>query len=167
MKHFFSLIDKVNLYVGRVVSFLIVPMVGILVFEVVMRYIFNKPTTWSHETVQYILGTLFILGGGYALLHKAHVNVDVLYTRFRPRVRAMVDVFTGLFFFLFTGVLLWKGSEMFWLSFLQRETSSTIFGPPIYPLKLMLALGALLIVLQGLVKFIKDLTYSIKGCEKL
>jgi TRAP-type mannitol/chloroaromatic compound transport system permease small subunit len=93
------------------------------------------------------------------------VNVDILYHRFTPRTRAVIDLFTWLLFFYFCGLLLVKGWEMAWDSFQVRETEPTSFAPPVYPIKMTIPLGALLILLQGLAKFIRDLNLAITGKE--
>ena len=130
-----------------------------------MRYVFNKPTIWAHETSQYFFGAHFMMAGAYALRNHAHVNVEILYDKFSPRNRAMIDVGTSLFFFLFCGLLFWNGWELAWDSLLNLENSQTPWGPPVYPAKLMLPLGGCLILLQGLVKLIRDTAFAISGKE--
>jgi len=74
-------------------------------------------------------------------------------------------LFTWLLFFYFCGLLLWKGGEMAWDSFKVLETEPTAFAPPVYPIKMMIPLGALIILLQGLAKFIRDFNLAISGKE--
>ena len=166
MKMFLKAIDRMNELIGKAVSFLILVLVGVIVYEIIVRYFFNSPTIWAHEISQMVYGAYVILLGGYLQQRNGHVNVDILYQRFKPRTRAMIDLFTWLLFFCFSGVLLVKGWEMAWASFLYRETDSTAFAPPIYPLKMMIPLGALLLLLQGLVRYIADLRLAITGKEE-
>jgi len=166
MKKFLKAIDRINEQTGKSVSYLIIFLVGVILYEIVVRYLFNSPTIWAHETSQMIYGAYVILLGGYVLQRGGHVNVELLYLRFKPRTRAIIDLFTWLLFFYFCGVLLLKGWEMAWDSFKFRETEPTAFAPPVYPIKMMIPLGAFLILLQGLAKFIKDLTLAISGKEE-
>jgi TRAP-type mannitol/chloroaromatic compound transport system permease small subunit len=163
MKRFLKTIDRISEQSGKAVSFLIVLLVFVILYEIFARYLFNSPTIWAHEIAQMIYGAYVILLGAYVLQRKGHVNVDILYNRFRPRTRAIIDLFTWLLFFYFCGLLLLKGGEMAWDSLKVLETEPTSFAPPVYPIKMMIPLGALLILLQGLAKFIRDLTLAITG----
>jgi len=166
MERFLKTIDQISEKSGKAVSFLILLLVGVILYEIVARYFFRSPTIWAHEISQMIYGAYVILLGAYVLKRGGHVNVDLLYGRFQPRTRAIIDLFTWLLFFYFCGLLLWKGGEMAWDSFGFRETDSTSFAPPLYPIKMMIPLGALLILLQGLAKFIRDLTFAVTGKER-
>jgi TRAP-type mannitol/chloroaromatic compound transport system permease small subunit len=165
MKIFFTVIDRMNELIGKAISFLILVLIGVIVYEIFVRYILNSPTIWAHEISQMVYGAYVILLGGYLQQRNGHVNVDILYLRFKPRTRAMIDLFTWLLFFAFCGVILVKGGEMAWDSFLYRETDSTVFAPPIYPLKMLIPLGGLLLLLQGLVKYIGDIKVAITDKE--
>jgi len=166
MEKFLKTIDQISEKSGKAVSFLILLLVGVILYEIASRYFFKSPTIWAHEISQMIYGAYVILLGAYVLKRGGHVNVDLLYGRFQPRTRAIIDLFTWLLFFYFCGLLLWKGGEMAWDSFGFRETDSTSFAPPLYPIKMMVPLGALLILLQGLAKFIRDLTFAVTGKER-
>ena len=165
IKRLLTIIDRLNDQVGKIVSMLIIFMVLVLVYEVVLRYIFNAPTLWAHETSEYFFGVHFFLGGAYALRHAAHVNVEVIYSRFSPRFRAILDIITSVFFFLICAVLLWKGGAMAWTSLMKMEHTNTVWAPPLYPLKMMVPIGAFLLLLQGLAKFIRDFHIAITRKE--
>jgi TRAP-type mannitol/chloroaromatic compound transport system permease small subunit len=150
-------IDVVTRWVGRVASFLIVPLIVLICYDVFMRYVLNRPTDWADELSCYLFGTMWLLGGAYASLYNAHVRMDVFYMRFSKRGRAIVDLCTSVFFFLFTGVLLWQAMDMTIISWEKLEISNSTWGPPIFPVKTMVPLGAALILLQGLAKFTRDL----------
>jgi len=167
MKSFFKWIDRANEYIGKAVSYFILVLVVVILYEILVRYVFNKPTIWAHEVSQMIYGTYVILLGGFLQERDGHVNVEILYQRFKPRTKAAINLFTWLLFFLFCGVLLVKGGQMAWDSFLFRETEPTAFAPPIYPIKMMIPLGAFLLLVQGLVKYIRDLRVVITGKEEL
>jgi TRAP-type mannitol/chloroaromatic compound transport system permease small subunit len=166
MKRFLAIIDRVNDQVGKIVSFLVIFMIGVMVYEVVARYIFDSPTIWAYETATFILGTYAILGGAYVLRHQAHVNMDIVYGRLSVRKRAILDLITSGFFFLLCVVLLWKGIDYGWRSVQLSETTTSTFAPPVYPIKMMIPVGAFLILMQGLAKFIRDLMTAITGVKE-
>ena len=166
MGKFLQTIDWVNEKTGKAVSYLLLLLVGVILYEIFVRYLFNSPTIWAHETSQMIFGAYVILLGGYVLKRGGHVNVDIVFNRFQPRTRAVINLFTWILFFYLCGLLFWKGGEMAWDSFKFRETEPTAFGPPVYPLKMMIPLGALLMLLQGLAKFIRDFKLALSGKEE-
>ena len=165
LKRLVNGIDALSKWTGRVVSYLIPVMMLILVYEVVLRYIFNEPTRWAHELTLYMFGSYFMLLGGYALYSRAHITMDLLYNRWSPRTKATADVFTYLFFFFFIGFLLWLSGDWALAAVLRLEHSRSAWGPPVWPFKLILPLSAFLLLLAGVSKFIRDLTMAIRGKE--
>ncbi len=165
MKKFLQTVDRISEATGKGVSFLIILLTGVILIEIFARYVFHSPTIWAHEVAQMIYGSYVILLGAYALKKGVHVNVEVLYGKFKPRTRATIDLFTWVLFFLFCGLILIKGAEMAWESFLFQETDSTPFAPPLWPIKITIPVGAFLILLQGVAKFIRDFEMAVKGKE--
>lgn len=146
-----------NDFVGRWMSLLIFPLIGIILYEVLMRYVLRQSQDWVPETSQFLFGCLFVLGGGYILLHGGHVRLDLLYDRLSPRLKAVFDVATFIFFLLFCGVLFWKGARMGWDSLKIMERSQSSWGPILFPIKFIIPLGTGLLLLQGVVKLIRDI----------
>lgn len=160
-----NLIDNISEWSGRGVSFLIVIITAQMAYEVVARYVFRAPTLWSFELTFMLCGAYGILGGAYVLRHAAHVNVDLIYGRLSQRGKARLDVLSAGIFFLFVGILVWKGWELGWTSVQNLERTYSLWEPPIYYLKMTLPIGGGLIFLQGLSKFIRDLNMAITGSE--
>ena len=163
MKRLLSIVDTISEASGRIISLLIIPMIGVIVYDAVARYAFNAPTNWAYETVTFMFAGLSIMGGAYVLLHRAHVNMDILYSRISPRKQAILDLVTSFFFFIFCGVLLWKGGQYAWTSLKLGEHTNSAFAPPLYVVKMAIPVGAFLILLQGAAKFVRDLTTVITG----
>jgi TRAP-type mannitol/chloroaromatic compound transport system permease small subunit len=160
-----KVIDRINHLAGNVFCYLILFMMLTGVYEVAMRYFFNRPTIWVWEMNGLMLCVLVALGGGFVLLKQSHVRVDILYDRFPERKKAVVDLVTSFFTFLFLICLFWQTVKFSWLSFLQSEHSQTIFRPPVYPFKIILAFGIFLFLLQCLSDFIRNL-YILSGGEE-
>lgn len=161
---FANLIDTVNEWAGRVVAPLLLVMVLIGVYEVAARNIFNKPTIWVWELNGYCLCVVIVLGGAYTLLHRGHVSVDIVYARLPVRTKAILDQALFLFFILpLMGVLFWQSIDLALISIALRETSRTPWGPIIYPFKTILSLAFLLMLLQGLSHFIRNLPIVFRG----
>jgi len=158
-----SVIDNISEWTVMIMGFAIPLIVVLIIYEVVMRYVFNQPTIWVHELSQLLWGSLFMLVGAYILRHDGHVNMDLVYTRLSPRKRAILDLVTALIFFLFCGVLLWKGWTMASNSLAILEHSGSPWDPPIYLVKLTIPVGASLLILQGIAKFIRNTVTAATG----
>jgi TRAP-type mannitol/chloroaromatic compound transport system permease small subunit len=157
LKAFLKFINAVNDRVGNLLSYFLFLFFALLFMEVILRYFFNSPTVWANELAQMLFGAYAILAGGYIMRTGGHVNVDILYSRLSPKARAGLDVFTSILFFLFCGMLLIYGGSLAWDSLARFEHSQSAWNPPLYPAKLMIPLAALLLILQGLAKLIRDI----------
>lgn len=164
---FIKFVETMIDWIGKVASFLIYPIMLVLVYEVVMRYYFVRPTIWAHETSCMMYGAHFIIGGAYALQKGAFVNVEVFYIRFSPRTRAIIDLFTWTFFYIFVGVLLWKSVPWALESVRLREFSDSTWGPYVWPIKLTIPFASILMLLQGMTRTIKDAYLAVTGRELL
>ncbi len=165
MGKFIRAVNNINEWVGSITSYLALALIAIIIYEIFVRYLFTRPTVWVHEASSFIFGVSIMLGGGYTLIYRTHVNVDLLYNHFSPRGKAILDLISSVLFFSFALTLVWLGGAFAWNSLESLETSSTTWGPPIYPIKLTIPIGGALLLLQGLSKFIRDLSIAIKGGE--
>jgi TRAP-type mannitol/chloroaromatic compound transport system permease small subunit len=150
-------IDRLNTRVGEYVAYWAVIAVFAYYYEVLARYVFNSPTNWVHESMFLMFGMQYMLCGAYAYYTDQHVRVDVLYTRFSARGKAIADIVTSVFFFIFTLTMLWTGWRFAADAVGNRESSFTEWGIQYWPVKLMIPIGAALIVLQGVSKLVKDI----------
>ena len=157
------IVDKINELAGRIGSFLFLPLIFAITFEIVMRYVFNSPTIWVHETSEYLLVVMAMLGGGYTFLHKGHVSVDIIYARLSTRGKAILDlIITAPFMLILYYVLVWKGAAFAWQAIGYMEKSGTFWNPPIYVIKSFLPIGGFLLMIQGLAKIVRDFTTVFK-----
>src|SRR5262245_66441987 len=97
-------IDAVSTAAGWLAGWCIVPITVAVSYEVVARYALNAPTKWSYEVGYMLYGAQFMLAAAYTLLKDGHIRTDVLYERWPPRRRAIVDGLCYLLFF-FPGML--------------------------------------------------------------
>lgn len=151
-------IDLVSEWTGKAASYLVLLLTAAISYEVVARYAFNAPTLWAQEVSTYLFGSFFMLGGAYVMRHDGHVRVDMVYSRLSSRRKAIVDLVTfPIFFFLFVGVLVWEGSKMAIWSWSIWEHTQSPWSPPIYPLKTVIPVAALLLLLQGIARYVQDI----------
>lgn len=150
-------IDHLNRWVGQFVAYWTVIAVFVYYYEVVARFLFNSPTNWAHESMFLMFGMQYLLCGAYALRTGSHVRVDVLYVKMRPRGRAVADVVTSFFFFVFTVTLLWTGWRFAADAVAVGETSFSEWGIQYWAVKLSLPAGAVLLILQGVAHLLRDI----------
>jgi TRAP-type mannitol/chloroaromatic compound transport system permease small subunit len=149
MNRLSSAIDRLITWIGKMASFLILALIAVLMYEVLSRYLFNAPTKWSNEISQYILVGVVMLGGGYCLTDREHVRVDVLYRKFGPEMRCVVEILTFLIVVTFVGAIVWKGGDLCYDAFMQDKRSMTILELPLFPSMILVPIGAVLLGLQS------------------
>ena len=148
-------IDGLSRWIGRAAAFLILPLVFVIMYEVVSRYLFNAPTRWSNEITQYLLTAVVMLGGAYCLADNEHVNVDIFYRNFSPTTRHIVDILTFLVVATFVSAMVWKGGEASYDAFVHGKRSQTIMEMPLFPSMVMVPIGAFLLGLQSFSKALR------------
>jgi len=152
-------LDSITTIAAEIVKWIVLVLALLNCYEVIMRYLFNKPSIWAFDLSYMLGGAFFALGMGYAWLTKAHVRVDVLYVNFSQKIQALIDIVLSLIFFFpaFT-LLLIKLVPWVIKSWDRKEKASGSFWlPPIYPLKTVILVAVALLVLQGISELCKDI----------
>jgi len=150
-------IDALNENTGYYSSFLVLPLLAVISYEVVMRYGFNAPTTWGFEATTFLYGVHFVLGLGYTHKHNGHVAIDVFEARLASRTRTLLRIVVNLLIFIPTMGLISIWSVIYAsTAWMQWEVASSSWAPPLYPFKTLLAIGFVLLFLQGIAKLIQD-----------
>lgn len=155
-------VDRLSQVVGEFVAYWAVLAVFAYYYEVVARYVFNSPTNWVHESMFLMFGMQYMLAGAYAYRDDSHVRVDIVYSHLSPRGRAVCDLITSIFFFLFTGTMLLTGWRFASDAIAVGERSFTEWGIQYWPVKLAIPIGAALLVLQGISRLARDFAIVLK-----
>ncbi len=148
IKKFIQLVENMNKWIGRASCNLIFVFMFLMVYEVIARYFFESPTIWVHEVCGYVFAAYIALTGGWVLLEKGHVAVDIIYQHFSERTKQAADILVSVVALFMFIVLFWQGYKFAWHAFSTNQHSHTLFGPPLWPVKSMLPAGALLFILQ-------------------
>jgi TRAP-type mannitol/chloroaromatic compound transport system permease small subunit len=155
LQSYVRVMDSMTMRFGLGVQGLIFVIIGILLYETVARYIFNAPTLWSIEMSKFVFGAYFLLGGAYVLLTGGHVRMDVIYSRWSSRRKALMDAGLFVFFVIFVGFTLRSSIHHATVSTMMMQRSGTPWHPYLWPIKIIVAIGFLLMLLQGISQFIK------------
>lgn len=158
---FLKSIDTINDVVGKSSAFLFLLLMFIAVIEVTLRYVFNRPTTWAWEINVQLMAAVTVLAAGYVLLHGGHVKMDIVVNMLSQRTRKIIELITLVLFFFVCIVIIYYSVDAAWDSVLSREHTYSIFASPVYPLKCLIPLGAFLLLLQGISRFIRNLIHVV------
>lgn len=158
-----KLIDKLNVFVGRTVMWLVLIVVLVSSMNAISRKAFNLSSNMWLELQWYMFGAIFLLAGGYTFLRNSHVRVDIFATLLTERKQVMIEIF-GVIFFLMPAslILLYFSIPVFWDSFLSGEVSSNSGGLIRWPAKLLIPIGFILLILAGISHLIKCIGF-LKG----
>lgn len=157
MERFLFFIDRLSAGVGKAFGWCIVAMTLGTCYEVFVRYVLRAPTNWAFDFSYLMYGALFMMAGAYTLSRNGHVRGDVVYRLLPFRTQATIElVLYVIFFFPAFGALLWYGWPYARYSLTIKEVS--IYSPagmPLYPLKLLIPLGAIFLLIQGVAEVIR------------
>ncbi len=164
LRRLVTFIDALSMKVGHVVKYLIPVLVLILFYEVVSRYVFDRPTIWVLETSMMIFGSIGALCWGYTLKIGGHVRVDIFYTMFPKWWKAFVDVVLTLaFLFPFQLILIKTGIK--WSLFALKTGEKMVESswlPPSAPFRIVLTIGFILFFIQAISEFTKNFYFLVR-----
>ena len=148
--------EGISTWVGKAFAWLIVALMLLVVAEVFKRYVLNMPTAWIFDASNMLYGTLFMMGGAYALAHDAHVRGDFVYGRLKPRTQAALDlVLYAAFFLPGVAALTWSGWTYAGESLAIREQTFNATPLPVYPYKYIIPLAGAMVLMQGLSEMLR------------
>ncbi|MFH1016182.1 MAG: TRAP transporter small permease subunit [Chloroflexota bacterium] len=165
MKSILRVIDAISDYTGNIVQWLSVGLVALVSYETIMRFVFSKSSLWQYETVSMMGAALYGLSFAYVMRHKLNVRVDVIFSHLPRRVQAGIDSIGMLIaFFPVMALVAISAVQTARQAFVMDERMSiTGWYPPAAPLRTVLAVGFVLLLLQGLVVFIREFYYLIRN----
>lgn len=157
MIRFVQFADRVSEWFGKAFAWTIMLMAFGVGYEVLVRYVFNAPTSWAFDFSYIMYGTLFMMGGAYTLSRDGHVRGDFLYRLWKPRVQASVELVL-YFLFFFPGILAlvitgWKYAARSW-RFMEVSVNSPA-GIPVFQFKSIIVLAGALLIIQGLAQVVR------------
>lgn len=153
-------VDSLNRVIGRLAMLLVFAMIGILLYSSITKAFF-LPSLWTLEMAQFTMVAYYLLGGGYSMQLDSHVRMDLLYGRWSPRTRAVVDVFTILFLIFYLVLLLYGGVSSTDYALQYGEESYSAWAPRMAPIKIVMCIGIALMLLQAVAVFFKDLAQAV------
>lgn len=143
-------IQKVSMFLGYFSGVLVLLMVASIVYDVVMRHIFNNPTIWADELSCYLLVGITFLGAAYTLVIDGHIRVETIVEKFPHKVREWVGFIADIIGFGFLIIFGWYAFGLAWDSYFDVNLASTLLRTPLFIPQLSLALGLVWLCFQML-----------------
>jgi TRAP-type mannitol/chloroaromatic compound transport system permease small subunit len=158
-----KVINLISEIFGRIGWLLLLYCMFFGITDVFLRYVLNTPSLWISTTVQVAMVLLACVGGVYALNDDAFVKLDLFYANFSDRKKAVCDIVTVVFTFMFLVVLVWKGWQAGMMSLKMNQVTPTSIPIPIYPLKIFIPIAGFVMVLVVLKKLVNDIICIVTG----
>jgi len=165
MRKILKAIDTINDFTGKTVKWMVVLIMVTITTEVALRYIFSKPTSVLPELMMMFGAALYTLGWGYVHRLRRHVRVDVFYLSLPTRWQAGIDVVATLIWLLpMVAFLVYVSVGWSYRSFVVEERSSfSYWFPLLWPIRTAVAVGMILLALQSLAQFYRDLYLLVRN----
>ncbi len=153
-------IDALNGRIGKATSWLILVAVLVSTGNAIVRYTLDTSSNAWLEIQWYLFSFVFLFCAGYTLLHNQHVRIDIITSNFSKRVQTWIEIFGTVFFLMPMAIaIMWLSWPVFVDAYRTSEMSSNAGGLPVWPGRLMLPVGFLLLSLQGLSELIKRIAF--------
>ena len=150
-------IDALNQFIGKLFSWILLPMIVLTSFEVFSRYVLNHPTVWAWELIIQIWGLMLMACGGYCYWKGGFVRVDLAYNKFPPKGKYIVGIITAILALVCMALTFRFGWTLFYTSFMRNERISSVWGSPMWTIRFWVPLGSGLMFLQAVSELIKNI----------
>ncbi len=156
IKTYVRIIERINRVIGRATMYMVFAMMGILLYSSFMKTVFLPPL-WTLEVSQFMMVAYFLLGGAYSMQLDSHVRMDLAYSHWSPKTRAVMDTVTITFLIFFVAMLLYGGYSSTEYALQYGERSYSSWRPYMAPIKIIMTFGIFMMLLQSIASFFKHL----------
>ena len=157
IKAIYNGIDKFNDFLGRIFSVLSLAILAVIMCEVILRRIFNRPQIWTQDLIVMLFACYIILISAYGLQKKAFVAVDVLFARMPMLAQHILHTVTYLIFLVpFVLAMLPESWAFFMKAYTTGEQTYSVWAAPTWPVKFCLFFGLLLLAVQSVSEILKQ-----------
>lgn len=165
LKKILKTIDSLSMTAGSVGKWFAFLLVLAGSYDAISRHFFNAPTIWAYDVLCMAGGVTYMLGASYVYLKDSHTRVDIIYGSLSKKNKAIMDIICSIFlFFPLMSIMLVLATKWAVKAWKIHEVMFTSFWyPPAAPYRTIFALGLLLLILQGIARFVRDVYFVVKG----
>lgn len=154
---FMRAISTFDHWLAEFAGWIVVVMMLTVSFDVVMRYVFGMPTTWSFEINRYMLVLVVFFGGGWTLPAGGHVSVDIFTEQMAERKRVWLEIVTSFMAVCYMIVFSIESMTYTWEAWAHGTKSTEYLAWPMWPMRSFLVIGGVLLCLEFLFRAIRDI----------
>jgi TRAP-type mannitol/chloroaromatic compound transport system permease small subunit len=154
-------VDALGRWAGWLAMAIFFAMAAIMLWSTISRAVFGAPVNWALEMTQFLLAAYFLIGGAYSFQQDAHVRMDLFYSRFSPRNRAIIDAVTLIAVIFFLVVLLYGAISSTQYAIQYNQKNYSAWSPVLWPVKVAMTAGVFLMLLQVIARFFRDIAEAI------
>lgn len=154
LHHLAKFIDRVSGVALVVAAGCLVSMAALMLLEIGARFVFGLSLMVTWELSSYLMGATFLFGSAYTLRTGGHVRVSLLSERVSPRIAWLLDVFCTIVGVVVCTALTFALGDMAFAAYLFEERSFTPLRAPLAIPQSLVALGALALSLQMLLRLV-------------
>jgi TRAP-type mannitol/chloroaromatic compound transport system permease small subunit len=156
IRSYVRFMDRLADFIGSFAMYLIYVMIGVLLFDVVSDKAFGFVQNWTVETAQFTLAAFYFLAGPKTLKNDTHVRLDLIYANLSDRGKARIDMVTVWIVIFYLCVMLWGAVSSLQYSWATNQRLPSLWAPSLVPIKILMVICLVLMVLQCLAIFFKD-----------
>ena len=155
LRKIIDVVEAVNERLGQGAGYIVLLIMLTTTTEVVMRYVFNRPTMFAWPLNRIFFGVFILFAGLYNMKTGLHIRIEIFYEKFPPKVKFFAHLLELGAFLAFIGVLVWQTTWMGYNSLTSRELMVGAFRAPLYPFKVLIPIVCLLFLLEGIIVFVR------------
>ncbi len=162
---FVKRVDALSEWTGALSAWLVIPLMLVVMYEVLMRHVFNAPTAWGYDVSWMLFAAQFLIGGAFTHLRKGHIRIDIVYSTLSDRARIIYDSVINIIVIMPPMILFgWAGVNYALAAFADGEKlSTTNWFFPAGPPKTLIPIGFFLLALQCLAEIVRNYKQLQKG----
>ena len=154
-----KIIDNITKYIAYITAFILALLVILVVYDATSRYLFSEGSTALQELEWHFFDVVILLSIAYTLRNNAHVRVDIFCEKFSPKIKALINIVSFVFFVLpLSFLIIYIGIGFVEMSYLQHEASSDPGGLKYrWIVKSLMPLSFILLALQAFKELVSDI----------
>lgn len=146
-------VDRIVVAIGYFSSYLTLVMVLAVVYDVVLRFLFNRPTMWANDLVRYLLICITLLLAAWVLREEGHIQVDIVVRLFKPRTQALLSCITGILIMATCAIFSWQCAKSTLADYQSGIMTGYTLDIPRVVLMGVIAVGSFLLLFQSVRRF--------------
>ena len=163
-----KLLESIVSFVGKIGSWLAIPLIFIIIFDIITRRFFILGSTKLQEMEWHLHTALFLLVIGYAYIKNSHVRIEIVREKYSPLVKSIFETIGILFFLIpYTALVIYFGLDFVNRSYNMNEVSSALTGlSHRWIIKSFIPIGMLLLMFAGFSVLLKNIVFITSNLKK-